>query len=161
MASLLHHPSTLHSLGSVNPDWPEKKSIEQLKNQRYKLSDYLDVNGKLRYGLVPVTKSENLDKHATSPNKLHQSLPNARVTQIRSKLWWSKALEHTIFTLTLIGLAMVIMAHYRDVDDDGFNRFFNSNSFGPRLVLTGAATLISWQWSRLEKGELIQITNCD
>jgi len=55
------------------------------------------------------------------------------------------------FGVCVFGLLAIIVAYYLDGGNNGFNRFFNSNTFGPRFILTAAAGLIGTMWNRTQK----------
>ncbi|KAK3613036.1 hypothetical protein LTR22_028337, partial [Elasticomyces elasticus] len=56
-----------------------------------------------------------------------------------------------ILALFTIGTFVVVLAYYLDTHDDGFNRFFNSNSFGPRFTLTSAGTILASRRKSVEQ----------
>src|ERR1700743_165078 len=65
------------------------------------------------------------------------------------------AISDVLFIVILLALLGVVSAYYKDGKSDGFNKFFDSRTFGPRFLLTGTGTLIAINWKRLEKGRLI------
>jgi hypothetical protein len=61
-------------------------------------------------------------------------------------------LIHDIPLLILILLILSFVLTYAlDYRSDSFNRFFNSNTFGPRFVLSSLATLLDNRFKRLER----------
>jgi len=55
------------------------------------------------------------------------------------------------FALVLLAILGVVIAYFMDSTNSRFNRFFNSNSFGPRFVMTAVGAAISSNWKRLER----------
>jgi hypothetical protein len=58
-----------------------------------------------------------------------------------------------VLLFVLVGTFAVIMAYYFDNSDDDYNRFFSSQTFGPRFILTGAGTVIASMWKTVEQRE--------
>lgn len=56
-----------------------------------------------------------------------------------------------VFLAALVALLGVIVAYYLDGSNSGFNRFFNSHTFGPGFILTSAAVVIDFHWKTLER----------
>lgn len=65
--------------------------------------------------------------------------------------FWKKGLRDTLFLLCILGLFGVVLAYYLDSANDAFNRFFNSDTFAPRFILTLSATVIDNHWKRIER----------
>jgi hypothetical protein len=59
--------------------------------------------------------------------------------------------------ILMLGSFGVAIAYYLDGSNDGFNRFFNSHSFGPKFVIVFAAGIIVTQWKRLENGKIFSL----
>lgn len=60
-----------------------------------------------------------------------------------------------VFGITTVGLLILITYYYKVGADSGFERFMDSQSFGPRFVLAVVGMIIQSQWRRLERGKLI------
>jgi hypothetical protein len=65
--------------------------------------------------------------------------------------FWKKALRDILFLLCILGLFGVVLGYYLDPANDAFNRFFNSDKFAPRFILTLSATVIDNHWKRIER----------
>jgi hypothetical protein len=117
----------------------------QLGDKRYKLDEYQRPDGVWRYGLVPAM-----------PAFAEFQIPSESIPTVRSSKKKSKSLEAALdwaFIALLVALLAVIIAYFKDGTNSGFNQFFNSNSFGPRFILTTAGTIIATNWKRLERGK--------
>jgi hypothetical protein len=158
MASLLHHPDVIQDFKRLDAS---NKELEQAVNdQTYRLM-YYQVEGEgMKYGIVPTVKVATQE---TGNRGAYRVVANSEGgVDIRSShegLFSSLFSRHLFRTVGDISLAFILtgilgitVGYYFDGGNDGFNRFFNSDSFGPRFVLAFAGGIVVSQWKRLEKG---------
>jgi hypothetical protein len=58
-----------------------------------------------------------------------------------------------ILLVIVSGTFGVILSYYLVGGENACNRFFSSDTFGPRFVLTGAATIMAGKWRSVEQGK--------
>jgi hypothetical protein len=146
IASLIHHPNVIDDFRSFHAEATTSEILQYLGDKKYKLDEYLRPDGVWRYGIVPAVPT----LHTFIAKKpLIVQRPRRRKWNILS------ALSDLLFMILLIALLGVVAAYYKDGKSDGFNKFINSRTFGPRFLLTGTGTLIAINWKRLERGKLI------
>jgi Protein of unknown function (DUF3433) len=145
MASLLGEPSVLTDLRRIKPDATRDDISAALSCNRYKLEGYVSPTGQRRHGITssanPRQRQSTLKKGLATLSNLGNSL-TPRV---------GKNTRDALFLTCIFALFAIIVAYYFDFGNDPFNLFFNSDTFGPRFVLTSAATLIDNNWKRLER----------
>jgi len=153
LAALVHNPQLLRDFRAASPHESAGSSKKRLGNNMYGLQLYESASGASRYGIVPLDNSgcrNNSIVEDTISGSTHPSESPHKYEKPRKE----KVLELATdigFGICLAGLLAVIIAYYLDAGDNGFNRFFNSNTFGPRFILTVAAGLIGTQWNRTRK----------
>jgi hypothetical protein len=155
MASLLHHPDVLEDFKHL--DASNKELERAVKDQTYRLAHYQAEGEGMKYGIVPTIKvilpeAGNRGAYSVLSN------PEGGVN-IRSRHHglFTKHLFRTVgdisLAILLLGIFGVTLGYYLDGNSDGFNIFFNSDTFGPRFILTFAGGIAVSQWKRLEKGQ--------
>jgi hypothetical protein len=82
-----------------------------------------------------------------------QSSHGSKVRKIRDTIL------DTPFAVLLLGILGVVMAYFKDGSDSGFNRFFNSNTFGPKFFMTAIGSMIAINWKRLDRGKQISLNS--
>lgn len=162
MASLLHHPEVVQDMKNMQHMSDEELEI-RLKRQTWKLDYYSDeVTGTVRYGVIPglrVTKAVTYGATFSEPS--YTAVPNTRGEANefgfnnhgsggRRHIW--RTVGDAVLVVFLLGLFGVTLAYYLDGNNDGFNRFFNSEGFGPKFILVAGAGVVVMQWRRLERG---------
>jgi hypothetical protein len=153
IASLLHHPDVLADFRRKDRKAPTKHSAETIES-RYILASYRSIGGSYHYGLVRRKEQVLPLDEAPEPEKsADQPLPKSVKTRIDlgslQQMW--RPLQDICLGLILLTLLALITTYYLDLNHDAFNGFFNAESFGPRFLLTGLATIIDAQWKRLER----------
>ncbi|KAI9802327.1 MAG: hypothetical protein M1833_001833 [Piccolia ochrophora] len=149
MASLLHHPEVLDDLRRI-PPWASKKDMEGvLAGKRYHLRSYFHPNGKERYGLVPShtydIHGELAARHSVFEPNVDRSVRQQRYRKV------SRGARDIIFALVTVGIIVVISYYYKVGDDSGFEQFWNSQTFGPRFIMTIVGIIIHSEWKRVER----------
>ena len=154
MASLLHHPDVLAIFRDASTLANSKLAIASLAGIRFKITTYESVRGQGCYGLIKVSDDKEARLRDTLPYQFSPVCnPSNSSASGRKSSWCRSLLQDVAFGILILVLLCLIAVNYEDVANDSFNHFFNSNSFGPKFILTGFATLINIQWNRLERGE--------
>jgi hypothetical protein len=154
MASLLHHLDILQDFKRLDAS---DKELERIVNdQTYRLTHYQADGEGMKYGIVPTVKVIQED---TGNRGAYSAVANPEGgVDIRSHRQglFSRHLFRTIGDISLafllMGILGVILGYYFDGGSDAFNRFFNSDTFGPRFILAFAGGIVVSQWKRVEKG---------
>ncbi|KAH0536541.1 hypothetical protein FGG08_006591 [Glutinoglossum americanum] len=148
-ASLLHHPQMLAGLRSVNCMGSKTDFANSLKNQRYRLTRYRTSTGQ-EYGVIPdeqqnsdLERSEKLAaKKTPTTDTPRQHSSRKRVLNIRD----------VVFGTFILGTLAFVIAYLKDsFYEDGFNKFMNSQSFGPKFIMASIGSLIDGHWKRIER----------
>ncbi|KAK3677954.1 hypothetical protein LTR78_002049 [Recurvomyces mirabilis] len=146
VASLMRHPSLLAELQNLPADASKKKMMSALEGHRYSLSSWQDSFRDRHYGVLPMqTYGES------SLSKADEPLMGPSDKPVNAKSHWHKYGGEWIVAIFTIGTFAVVLAYCLDGQDDGFNRFFSSNTFGPRLILTTSATVLATRWRSEEQ----------
>jgi hypothetical protein len=147
VASLMHHPVVLHDFRSNEPDVSTTSLRMGLGNRRYALQRYLTNDRRQKFGIVPVAGYEYSAQEDGGFSKPGTKSRLATVWKRYGSLWLS-----TVFIALCLAFMSVIVAYYLDRSDGAFNSFFNSNGFGPRFVMTGAATIVDIIFKSMHQG---------
>lgn len=156
MASLLHHPDVVDGFKALgnNPNFEEVMRITS--EQTYKLAQYQAGSDGVKYGIVPVlqtTKAENRMSNAHPSVEDPESGVRTRAYGLQGRRRFWRRTGDVIVGFLMVGVLAVVAAYYKDRNSDGFNRFFNSQSFGPRFILVFTGGVIVSQWKRIERGK--------
>lgn len=143
MAALFSHRGVLHDIRRIDPNATKGQIAEALSGNHYMMGSFESSPGRHRYGLMKTAGAFTA----------YQSQMSTNVTPSHNffSRFWKKALRDILFLLCILGLFGVVLAYYLDSADDGFNRFFNSDQFAPRFILTLSATVIDNHWKRIER----------
>ncbi|TKA38548.1 hypothetical protein B0A54_09483 [Friedmanniomyces endolithicus] len=148
VASLMRNPALLDDLNEIPPDADTKNMRAALSGRRYKLDAYKTGTGELGYGIVPAYGNGQ-----DEPNHSPGYAPLAGVA--RSSRSHRFRLTDLVLVLAVLGIFGVVLAYYFDGKHDGFNDYFSSNTFGPRFILTFAATIVASLWKTVEQSAVI------
>ncbi len=151
LASLLHHPEVLADFQRIHPDASKDDMLKAVRGKRYGLDTYRAADGSERYGLVP------LDRTSYEQDKVHQpflgqNLDPARQGKPAKQHHAKRTIRDVVFGLATAGMLVMVTYYYKVGSDSGFERFMDSQSFGPRFVFALVGMLIHSQWKRLERG---------
>lgn len=128
VATLVHHPDVLYDFRRISGQGRNKEITNMIGKKNYRLANYLASDGVARYGIIPGdANSYSLVDHDIETTHT-QGRKNGSTRQFKHFL-------DVVFVLFILGLLGVVVAYYKDGANDGFNRFFNSNSFGPRFFM--------------------------
>jgi Protein of unknown function (DUF3433) len=144
MAALFSHRGVLRDIRRIDPHATEDQIAEALSGNHYMMGSFESSPGRHRYGLMKTTGALTADRSQMSTDAAPPS------HSIFSR-FWKEALPDILFLLCILGLFSVVLAYYLDSANDAFNRFFNSEQFAPRFLLTLSATLIDNHWKRIER----------
>jgi hypothetical protein len=154
MASLLHHPDVLQDFKHL--DSSDKELEQAVNDQTYRLTYYQAEGEGMKYGILPTVK---VIKQDTGNRGAYSVVANPEGgVDIRSRRQglFTRHLFRTVgdilLAFLLVGILGVTLGYYFDSGSDGFNRFFNSDTFGPRFILAFVGGIVVSQWKRLEKG---------
>ena len=167
VAALMGHPALERDLGELSsgPEVTISSMKQEIIGRRYRLADWHGASGEHRRGIVPASIDESeiagpsAPAYATS-GPTYSTVPyqpldprsSSYQDTVVSKRWrWTDCT--LLFLVT--GTFGVVLAYYLVGGDNGFNRFFNSNNFGPRFILTGAATIIANIWGSVEQNSMV------
>lgn len=141
IASLTHHPEVLDDFRKLSDEVLLKDVRRQLGTRKYKLDDYQRGDGTWRYGFVPVRAStvsyDWNDEKGLGSKKLKRTKTFSEGS--RQQAIWD-AVSDWSFTLLLLATMGILIGYFKDSGDTAFNRFFNSNSFGPRFVMASLSS---------------------
>lgn len=139
VASLIHHPDVLDDFRNMDPDLSLLDMAKQIGDKRYYLGTYKAQNEIWRYGLAPASQQYAigwtkvpLGPTASSPTPHPERPESTKAKKNSHQVSTALDLVVGLFTLGVLG---VVVAYYIDGSNSGFNRFFNSNSFGPRFLM--------------------------
>jgi hypothetical protein len=156
VATLLHHPILLQDLRNEDPDAATDELRRSLPNRKYALQHYQQPDRQWRSGIAPVNATDYavVDGSGYKPKWARSGWLKGK----RSRSFRDVAVRviSTLLSVVMLGL---ILGYYKDHEDDGFNRFFNSNSFGPRFVLTALATIASATFAAMQHGKAIPLAS--
>jgi hypothetical protein len=143
VATLIHHPDVLWDFRRISDQANEKQIVSMLGKKSYRLGSYLGSDGMARYGIIPGSSPYLLEDvmEIEHPSNENQAVGTNKV----------KRFLDGIFLGFVLGLLGVVLAYYKDGANDGFNRFFNSNSFGPRFFMSAMGSIIAMNFKRLER----------
>ncbi|MCJ1285172.1 hypothetical protein MMC26_004510 [Xylographa opegraphella] len=137
----------------------EAHTIKSLDTYTYHLGSYEGRDGNQRYGLIASERVQiDQPSNASDPLMVRKdsgksvcSIPQETVTT-RSKL--RKPLHivrDIVLGSTIAGILIIVALYYVASGNSGFNIFMNSNSFGPRFLVTCVGIIIHSQWARLDR----------
>lgn len=130
IAALLHHPETLDGFRHLEDNISSEDKKKELGDKRYQMGTYQQQDGVWRYGIIPASQT-------CSPGWTQIPLRKSpEPTKIKKKETHYKSTALDIgLLLFVLGLLGVVIAYFMDVSNSGFNRFFNSDQFGPRFFM--------------------------
>ncbi|KAK4550079.1 hypothetical protein LTR36_003046 [Oleoguttula mirabilis] len=157
VASMMRHRALLGDLNETSADADSENMMCAMQGRRYRLGSYKDSLGNASYGILPLTAGEHGQRVTSTYGSGHHYEP------VKSSAFESDehAASHRmrpldiLLAVVVLGAFGVVLAYYLDGRDDSFNRFFNSDTFGPRFILTGAGTVIAALWKSTEQSAAI------
>lgn len=157
IAALAQHPDLIDDFNRV----PANATIAEMKRtfrgRRYRLEFYRYGSGQDCYCIRQTTKDVGFRYSALSDSgrpsgylSPKDSSHTGQETLKPRRVW---PMDIALVTL-IVGLFGLVLAYVRDTRyNDGFNTFFNSDTFGPRFILTLSGTAIAALWKSAEQCE--------
>ena len=144
VASMLGDPDFVYELRHIPADASTKDIKKWLKGNKYALAAISARDGTTAFGIV---KTNNLARTST------YSRDGGHPADMMSKkaTWKYKYLQDFLRLFLTLGVLGLVLAYYLDSRPDSFNNFFNSNTFGPRFILSTAAVILENRWKSLER----------
>jgi hypothetical protein len=161
IADLLSHPAFVEDLRNIPPFATADEVKAALAGNRYMLAIFEVPGGRLKYGVVkteegPPPSSSSLLSPSQTPAG-YTAFPNTGYQRYYSpprKSWQASMagfLDVGFFLAVVLALFSIILAYWFLSGNDPLNNFFNSDSFGPRFLLTGGAVVAGSGWKRFER----------
>ena len=153
MASLLHHPDVLADFRGIDAMATSAELSNLLAGNQYMLGTYESSPGQYRHGLIKTVGTVKMGGVTALSSTRYQALsnPSNRETKPTARPVPWGTIRDALLVLCLLGLLGLCIGYYLDDKSDPFNDFFNSDTFGPRFVLVIAATVVDYQWKRIER----------
>ena len=161
LASLLHNPEVVADFRNISPGASKEEMLQAVAGRRYQLGTYRCIDGTERYGLV-VGRGQHSDSEDSRHGNPYEPVANpggaAEASDATGNAGRKK--RHTVlhlirdmaFGLVTAGILVLIIYYFRTGYNTGFERFMDSQSFGPRFVMAVVGMIIQSQWRRLERG---------
>jgi hypothetical protein len=152
LATLMHNPPLVQIMSHMDLDISDRDFENAIQGKRLHLGAHNMPDG---YGIF-VTDEYGSVNVTTQPTPPTQNQPR--------KTWFSDLGKPTmkffkvfsvyfVFSATLALFGMVVF-YYKNSADNQFERFMDSQSFGPRFMMTAFGVLIKLFWETLLEGEL-------
>ena len=159
VCSLLHHPETIAEFQGLDQSASKAAAIRNLSGKRYRLGTYHDADGTERYGLITSGDYADDEVDNTYEPVATVDLHNKPVSKYlgtsrhRHSLRWRifHLAKQTVLPIVTAATLILVVFYFKDSSDDGYNRFMNSQSFGPRFLITCLGIILQTQWNRLER----------
>lgn len=145
VGSLLGNREFVSDLRLIPAGASMKDIRKSLSGNRYTLDTFTTKIGNRSYGIV---KLDNDPKSYGCRTANTSTMSSDQASNTSSKFKYIRDMSLIIFSL---GLLSVVLAYALDHNEDSFNDFFNSNTFGPRFILTTSATIVDNRWKCLER----------
>jgi len=156
MADLLGHPAFVEDLRNIPPFATADEVKAALAGNWYMLTGFEVPGGRLRYGVVKTEEGPPSSAPSQTPAG-YTAFPNPGYQYCDPpprKSWQASVvglLDVAFFLVVVLALFSIILAYWFLKGDDPLNNFFNSDTFGPRFLLTGGAVAASSGWKRFER----------
>ena len=157
IASLLSHPDTIRDFETLDQVASKADIRKQLSDKRYQLNVYQARDGSERLGLVPLTARDPVSESSSTARQDH---PPKTITSTQRSNHKTPNLKQTILNTLLFALCAILLTilaiYYTNHDmSQPLEKFMDSQSFGPRFLLTAIGMLIKSQWARLERRAVV------
>jgi Protein of unknown function (DUF3433) len=152
MVNLLGEPAVQRDFQDIEPNATKSDVKKALSGNRYRLGYFEASPGFHRFGLTKVTQTEPWQGSSSQYGYTAVDNPSQPCENKSRPPIWSRFLRDGLFLLLLLTLFGLILGYYLDNrQTDSLNKFFNSNTFGPRFLLSSLAVLISVGWKQAER----------
>ena len=159
MASLLHHPETINGLCGLDQLASKADTIKSLDAYSYHLGSYEGRDRNERYGLIASDKVQ-VDRLSNASDPLiitkgsrtsASSIPQEPVMKRSKRRKPLHIVRDIVLGSTIVAILIIVALYYVASGNSAFNIFMNSNSFGPRFLVTCVGVIIHSQWARLDR----------
>ena len=161
IASLMRHPTLIEDLNHVPVNASSQDMQRVLQGKMYRLGSFRCANGENAYGIRPADGSVDVNHAILSTTDAHKYTPVEGFSPFSDRgslaLRGRFRIQDLVLALVVLGSFGVVLAYYLDGNNDGFNRFFESNTFGPRFILTLAGTLTATLWKSVEQCKCLSL----
>ncbi|MCJ1378753.1 hypothetical protein MMC17_001852 [Xylographa soralifera] len=159
VASLLHHPQAIDGLRGLDQLASKADTIKSLDGYSFRLGTYEGRDGNERYGLVASNKVQvDQPSNASDPLMVTKdsrmsasSIPQEPLTTRPKRRKPLHIVRDIVLGSTIAAILTIVAVYYVASGNSGFNIFMNSNSFGPRFLVTCVGVIIHTQWARLDR----------
>ena len=131
----------------------KSRPFQSQEKRRYKLDFYTDRDESQKYGLVPLVPSMGIPANMQS-EQIYEYQGRNQHSQKRGVTFnhphWKGALGLIILLSSLVAIIVYYNLTY---NDDGFERFMDSQGFGVRFLFTSVGVIIKLYWGSILKGE--------
>ncbi|KAI5363290.1 hypothetical protein Slin15195_G106740 [Septoria linicola] len=170
VASLMGHPAVSADMDEMPAGTGTTFNMmkQELAGKKYKLSEWSSPTGQLHHGIVPggaldddlirvpAYQAYQPPSSSSKPATATYQPVNPRSSACEDDMApYRRDWMDYMLLLLVVGAFAVVLAYYLVGGDNGFNNFFNSNTFGPRFILTGAATVIANIWATAEQNSMV------
>ena len=153
IGSLMQNPALIDDLNDIPVHSTRGEMQQAMRDKRYKLGFYKCSSGEQEYGIRPMLEDGSSTASTYGSFKYARVEGHAKSRDERHSAPHRLRFMDCLLLLASLGAFGVVLAYYLDDNSDGFNDFFNSNTFGPRFILTLSGTLIASMWKSVEQSE--------
>ena len=160
MACLFHNPEVVNDFKSVNPGASKKEIESALADKVYRLDYYNHTDGTERYGIVSALEGPSQGEgvrgnpySSLQKPENRQPPPTKEQAKSRRQHHIRRIARDILLGLLTAGLLVIVVWYYFNSDpNNSFEKFLDSQQFGPRFVFSVFGILLHSQWKRIERG---------
>lgn len=168
MAELLGNPMVMEDLQAIKPSSSDREVKLLLGENRYRIGLYDASTGKdasfstsdpheLRWGLIKLDQTMMTQTIADRRMPgysavLNPSTMSTEEFKANRKRRIFQLIYDCVMLLTALCIFALVLGYWLDSSHDPMNDFFNSDTFGPRFVLTCLALILSMGWRNTSQG---------
>jgi hypothetical protein len=153
ISSLVRSPTLHHVMDEFSAAVTTRVAKTKLQGKQFRLAYYQTEHGNTEYGIMPSANYIGCPVPLCSSSSPENSIEDNSLLSGKKEAVASRLRVLDLVLLIVISSTFVIvLAYYLDGGDNGYNRFFSSDTFGPRFILTGACTVIASIWKSVEQG---------
>ncbi|KXT04990.1 hypothetical protein AC578_10310 [Pseudocercospora eumusae] len=164
VSSLMRHPGFLEDMSELptGAGATHENMKSAMDGKRYCIGAWAGSRGR-GYGLRPMNDVDSGAASQRSPSIYSKTSSGYTPVDSRSSFNEADIVAQRwrwmdfVLIIFILGTFGVVLGYYLDGNDDGFNRFFSSNTFGPRFILTGSGTLIANMWNVVEESSVVMM----
>jgi hypothetical protein len=160
-ASLLHNQQVVDELRGVDPIATRKEFAKASEGKRCRIIREETSAGAFICGVVRVEQPENKSgpvKPSTGARKDPGAGNEGALGRLRAIVTRHlHSIRDAFFGAFLLGTLVFVIAYMKESRDTAFNNFMNSESFGPKFIMTMIGSLIHGHWNRINRGRFAPI----